>query len=283
MGQTAAWCDVSLRGVFDLHVHAAPDVRPRWYTAFEMAERAAAEGMAGFVLKNHDAPTVMLAEAVRRRFPELQVFGGLVLNRSAGGLDPERVRDVLGEGARIIWLPTHDGCGECRDRGRTNGLPVIDSAGELLPALRGIIDLIASADAVLATGHVAADEAVAVVRAARDGGVRRILVNHPEIPFLKFPPELQVLLRDAGAILEHCYPRPEDCDGFDGIASETRAAGVASVVLATDLGRTDLPCPIEGFRRLIYELRERGFREEELSQLTSRNPMRFLMGAWSGP
>jgi hypothetical protein len=274
MSLTDDWQNVSLRGVWDLHVHTAPDVRPRWHTALELATLAHQAGMAGFVLKNHHRSTVELAAEVRRLYP-LQVYGGLVLNRAVGGLNPPTVREALAAGARFIWLPTQDGCGECLTKGQA-GLAVIDDAGRVLRDLEQIFQLIAAADAVLATGHIAAHEVEPVVRAARRAGVQRIVVNHPEIPFLRFPVDLQQRLRDDGALLERCYPRPEAIDGFDQIATEIRQVGVASTVLATDLGRRDLPPPLDGFRRFIHELMLRGISSAAIAEMTCHNPARLL-------
>jgi hypothetical protein len=266
--------DGLLSGVIDLHVHTAPDVRPRWHTALQLAELAGQAGMAGFVLKNHHCSTVEQAAEVRSKY-SLQVYGGLVLNRAAGGLDPPTVGKQLEAGARFIWLPTLDGCGECVVRSKA-GLPVLDLTGRVVRELEEILELVAHAHAVLATGHIAAHEVEPVVRAARRAGVERVLINHPEIPFLSFPVDLQKRLRDEGALLERCYPRPEAIDGFDQIARETREVGVASTVLATDLGRRDLPPPLEGFALLIQAMCQRGFSAEEIATMTCRTPLRLV-------
>jgi hypothetical protein len=76
--------------------------------------------------------------------------------------------------------------------------------------------------------------------------------------------------------LERCYPRPEAVHGFDQIAADTRQVGVAHTVLATDLGRRDLPSPLEGLRRLIQALVQRGFSSAEIAEMTCRNPRRLL-------
>ncbi len=261
---------IDLTGAWDTHVHTAPDNRPRHHTAEEYAALAAAAGMAGVVLKNHDEPTVTLAEAARASQPGLAAFGGVTLNRSAGGLDSALVEQTLAAGGRVIWLPTKDGAGA------GGGLRVTDDAGAVLPDVLAIFERIAAADAVLATGHVGAHEVLAVVQAARRAGVRRILVNHPEIFFLHYSIDLQKALRDEGALLERCYPRPQGT--FDEIAEQMRAVGVESTVLATDLGRVDLTPPVEGLRELIAAMLARGFSEGEIHVASRRNPA-ALFGA----
>ena len=257
---------IDLSGRWDTHVHVAPDTRPRHHTADEYVALAAAAGMAGVALKNHDQSTVVLAESARR--PGIEVFGGLTLNRSAGGLNSSRVGRELAAGARIIWLPTKDGVGSGGD------LRVTADSGDVLPRVRAIFECIAQADAVLATGHVGADEVLAVVREARRAGVRRILVNHPEIFFLRYSIDLQKALRDEGALLERCYPRPQG--SFDEIAQQMRQVGVESTILAGDLGRIDLPPPVDGLRKLIEAMIERGFNEAEISVASRQTAGRLL-------
>lgn len=70
------WLDRPLRGVMDIHVHVAPDTRPRWCMAAELADRAAAAGLTGLVLKHHDRPTVNDARAARERQPILRACAG---------------------------------------------------------------------------------------------------------------------------------------------------------------------------------------------------------------
>lgn len=270
------FADVDLAGAFDFHVHTAPDVRPRTHTALELAELAAAAGMAGFVVKSHTEPTTGRAAAVRARFPDLKVYGGITLNAAAGGIVALNVRATLAAGGRIVWLPTVDGRGERSGKKLAGGIAMTDAQGRVTAELRAVLETVAEADAILATAHAADYELLPVVRAAREVGVKRILVNHPEIFFLQFSVDLQQELRDAGAVLERCYPRPEAADGFGQIARELREVGVDSSILATDLGRADLPSPIDGLRRMIHELKQRGFSGKEISRLTRENPLKLL-------
>jgi Family of unknown function (DUF6282) len=46
-----------VRGAYDVHIHVAPDVMRRRIDDVTLAERFAAVGMAGFVLKSHYTST----------------------------------------------------------------------------------------------------------------------------------------------------------------------------------------------------------------------------------
>jgi hypothetical protein len=65
-------------------------------------------------------------------------------------------------------------------------------------------------------------------------------------------------------------------NGFEQIAEGIRQVGVAHTVLSTDLGRRDLPPPLDGFRRFIHELMLRGFNSAAITEMTCHNPSRLL-------
>ncbi len=71
-----------------MHAHTAPALFKRHIDDAALAQYAAAFGMRGFVLKDHDASTTGRAYYVNRMHPQVQSFGAVVLNRSAGGLPP---------------------------------------------------------------------------------------------------------------------------------------------------------------------------------------------------
>src|SRR4051812_36490139 len=88
-----ALCDpppVERAAMIDLHVHAAPCLLPRKGSDLEIARRFAAAGFAGFALKAHYESSVGRAAAVAEA-TGIEVWGGVVLNRTAGGINPEAV------------------------------------------------------------------------------------------------------------------------------------------------------------------------------------------------
>ena len=175
-----------LDGVIDLHVHTAPDVIHRTYNDLELTDAAVRAGARAIVIKGHHCGTVSraaLCNAYNRTVHgdnSFYMYGGLVLNREAGGLNEQAVQTALRMGAKIIWLPTVDAENEYRKRGKTGGIRMTDSRGNLLPELLGIFSLIKAYDAVLATGHISPEEIHCVVDGARNAGVRKIVITHPE-------------------------------------------------------------------------------------------------------
>src|ERR1700728_1799173 len=100
-----------LAGAIDIHVHAAPDSTPRSIDAIDLARLAKSQGMGGLVLKNHYEPTASLAYIVRKEVPGIEVFGGVDLNLSVGGMNPSAVEHMAattGGFGRVVWMSTFD-------------------------------------------------------------------------------------------------------------------------------------------------------------------------------
>src|SRR5258708_14210800 len=76
-----------VRSMFDLHVHAAPDIWPRLGDDQQILRWYTDAGFSGCVFKGHyDAP---IARAVAAPLPlRLRAYGGQALNHHAGGINP---------------------------------------------------------------------------------------------------------------------------------------------------------------------------------------------------
>src|SRR6516165_7282550 len=101
----------ALTGVIDIHVHSDPDSTPRSIDAIDLAKLAKQRGMRGLVLKNHYESTAALAYIVRKEVPGIEIFGGIDLNRSVGGINPaaiERMVLMKGSWGKVVWMPTFD-------------------------------------------------------------------------------------------------------------------------------------------------------------------------------
>src|ERR1051326_6216999 len=100
-----------LAGSINIHVHSDPDNRPRSIDAIDVAKLAKARGMRAIVLKNHYDPTGALAYIVRKEVPGIEVFGGIDLNLTVGGINPvavEHMTEVSGGWGRFVWMSTFD-------------------------------------------------------------------------------------------------------------------------------------------------------------------------------
>src|SRR3954468_8575632 len=76
-----------LAGAIDFHCHSAPDTVARSINSFEVVRQARAAGLRGVVIKNHFVSTAAIAQLAMQEVGGVEVFGGIVLNRSNGGLN----------------------------------------------------------------------------------------------------------------------------------------------------------------------------------------------------
>src|SRR5919198_1147177 len=100
-----------LRGTIDIHVHSDPDNGPRSIDGIDAAKQARSKGMRGIVLKNHYDPTAGLAYLARKEAPGLEVFGGIDLNLTVGGMNPiagENMPQGAGGGGRVVGMSPFD-------------------------------------------------------------------------------------------------------------------------------------------------------------------------------
>ena len=284
-----------LRGAIDLHIHAAPDIVPRLLDDLGLARAARDAGMAAIVVKSHHMLTADRAQIAQTVIPELRIFGGLALNYPAcGGLNSEAVKVAIRMGAKIVWLPTLSaGNHIAKTRTRITGnlgvmsqgfksqpVDVVGEDGAVRPELVEILRLIAEADVILATGHLSVPEITAVVDAAVAAGVRKILVNHPELWLIGMSLTDQRALAAKGAMMEVCI-RSVTAPGHGAtspkmLADRIKAVGVAHVVMATDFGQVDSPPAPEGMGWYIAQMLEAGISAEEIERMVKLNPSRML-------
>src|ERR1700759_4825869 len=156
----------SLAGVIDIHVHCAPDSTPRSIDAIDLARLAAKRGMRGLVLKNHYQPTASLAYIVRKEVPGIEVFGGVDLNLSVGGMNPfavEHMAPTNGGYGRVVWMSTLDSEAPERYSRQDRRFGLVAKNGQLLPETRQVIAVISKRDLLMGTGHTSAEEALMLI------------------------------------------------------------------------------------------------------------------------
>ena len=268
-----------LHGAIDMHVHSAPDLDPRRQDDLELAREAASAGLGGIVIKNHHGSTVERAWLVSKTVPGIRVMGGLVLNDTVGGLNPAAVRAALALGARVIWMPTRSALNHRRRRGEQGGITVLDPDGRLRPEVEEILTLMAQAPAILCTGHLSPEEALPLIMRARELGVKKIAVTHPEWPVTQYPLSLQKELAARGVMFERCYNSTTHRGGhvpLGAIAEAISEVGLYTTILATDSGQPDNPPPTECLRRFAEGLRALGFSCDQVRQMVCANPEHLL-------
>ena len=272
----------ALAGTIDIHVHSDPDNTPRSVDAIEAAKLAHARGMRAIVLKNHYDPTGGLAYIVRKDVPGIEVFGGIDLNLTVGGMNPaavEHMTQVSGGWGRIVWMSTFDAENQVRYSKENRPFVSTSRNVELLPEVKQVITVIAKHGLVLATGHVSPDEALMLLREGRRQGVEHMVVTHAmNPPVLMDVPRMQDAAKQ-GAFIEFVagsLTTPDAAARVDRYAAAIRAIGPEFCVLSSDLGQKANALPTDGFAAFFQALQSRGITAQEIDRMSKQNPARLL-------
>jgi hypothetical protein len=271
-----------LAGAIDIHVHSDPDNVPRALDGVEAAKLARAKGMRGIVLKNHYDPTAGLAYLARKDAPGLEVFGGIDLNLTVGGMNVaavEHLTQVAGGWGRFVWMSTFDAENQVRYSKENRPFVSVSRDGVLLPETKAVIAAIARHNLVLATGHVSAREALMLVREARAQRVEHIVVTHAmNAPVLMDVSQMREAAK-LGAFIEFVGGTLASADAqarMDRFADAIRKVGVQSCILSSDLGQKANALPPDGFAAFLLAMRARGFSAQDLGRMSKENPARLL-------
>jgi hypothetical protein len=280
----------------DLHCHYGPDtiggtLEPAGaagVSAIQAAQDAAESGHAALVLKSHSFASPALAMNIGEVVTGLQVFGGICTDYPSGGLNVEGVEAALCLGAKIVWLPTVHSRQDVLRRREVGqhelnaGIAVVDDEGVLLREVREIFDLVCEKDAVLATGHISADEHFVVVKEFGRRG--KVLVTHAgeKLAGPRLRPSQCAQLADIGAMIEVTALTCRELRGVPGMSpaeatAMLRAIGPSRCTLGTDYGWSKVvPRPASGMQEFLETLWGEGLTEIELTSMVSTNPAHLL-------
>ena len=270
-----------LDGVIDIHVHSGPDSVPRSIDAMDLARLAKQRGMRGLVLKNHYESTAALAYVVRKEVPGIEIFGGIDLNRSVGGINPAAVeRMVLMKGGwgRVVWMPTFDAENQVRFSKENRPFVSVAKDGHLLPEVVQVIALVAKNQLTLETGHSSPEEGLLILKEGRRQGVRHMIVTHAMAsPVRMTIPQMQEAAKE-GAYIEFVYGAllGPNALKIDDYAKAIREIGPAFCILSSDLGQPGNPLHPDGLSAFFQALRGQGFSQADVDLMSKTNPARAL-------
>lgn len=288
-----------MQGACDMHVHLAPCLFHRLSTEEQFVRSAISAGYSAAISKCHHGPNAERLASVNQPGSGFTLFGGIVLNHFVGGLNPYAVEASIRAGGKCVWMPTMhaqnhvDTFGEAAyarltyrggkliDKYQSARGPIsaLDEKGRIKPELQDIIELIAAGNNILATGHFGVKEIVPLIKAARQAGVKKIVVTHAEMEVSNLSVAQQVDLAEMGAYIEHvilpCLPIYARLDPAVFLKS-IEAVGAEHTVLSTDLGQLYNPHPAEGMRQFARTLIYKGLDRARLDTILKRNPCDLL-------
>jgi hypothetical protein len=272
----------TLQGVVDIHVHSGPDSVPRSIDSLAIARLAREKGFRAIVLKSHYEPTASLAGLARTVAPGLEVFGGIALNRTVGGINlaaVERMTRVEGGWGRVVWMPTFDSENQVKFNKELRPYVSVSKAGNLLPEVLEVLSLIGRNKLVLATGHSTAQEVLLLIREAKARGVERIVVTHGMLAPVRMTVEQMREAARLGAFIEfvgNAMIGQTKSVGFRDYAEAMKAVGIEHCILSSDLGQKGNPLHPDGLEMIFRGLRGAGLALAQIEQMVKKNPAKLL-------
>ena len=266
----------TLDGAIDMHAHSYPDGVARSIDAVDLAKLAKSRGMRALVLKNHYEPTASLAYIVRKEVPGIEVFGGISLDLTVGGVNPAAVEWMTkGKGGygKVVWLPTYDSENQAGRSGRPFS-PVVRN-GVVTPEVSQVIAIAAKNNLVLETGHSSPAEALIIIREAKRQGVQNVMVTHAMSGSVNMSIADMQQAAKMGAYLELTFVRAGS-DAAEAYVKAIRAVGPEFIVLSSDLGQANNPLHPDGLLAMYQYLASQGIPITDIDRMAKVNPAKLL-------
>jgi hypothetical protein len=154
-----------------------------------------------------------------------------------------------------------------------------DSDTRIRSELDDILKLIAEKDAVLDTCHLSARECSLLIDRARDIGVKKIIVTHPNCSINLMTIEEQKALAEKDVYLSYaflpCMPL-FDRQHPKEIVQMMNAVGFDRCLMFSDFGQPVNPSPVEGYKMFLASLLALGVDRKDVRKIACENPQRLL-------
>lgn len=286
--------DELMEGSIDIHAHGGSEPFERLLLEDDIAIEATKAKMRAIVIKTWFTPSASrnaLVQKIVNSWAEqngmvpVQVFGGVTLNQSVGGINPDAVRRCLGfPGMKYVWMPMIDSYHHRRvvfdDRTGSGVRILTDDGKKVVPPMKEIFKMVIDNDLVLASGHYPHSETRVLVEEALSGGVKRIEIIHPAHIHSKNSLEEMKLLAKMGCKLmlsglgTTCFPLHETGPVY--AARIVKECGADNVVFGSDYGQNFNPSHVVATRWMIKLLLAYGVTKEEIRKVFKETPAKHL-------
>ena len=286
--------DDVMRGAIDIHAHGGSDPIERIMLEDDMAIQASEAGMRAMIIKTWYTPSASRLEMVNKNLSKwseetgitpTQLFGGITLQQSVGGLNPDAVRRCLGfPGMKYVWLPMTDSYHHRRvvyDDQTGAGIHILtDDGKKVLPELKEILKIAAANNLTVASGHYPHRETKIVAEEAFSLGVKHFEVVHPAHIHSKNSITEMIKLAEMGAKLmlsglgTTCFPLHETGPVY--AVRLIKEVGADNLVYGSDYGQVHNPPHLVGTRWMVKLLAAYGATKEELVKVFQTTPAKHL-------
>ena len=286
--------DDLMENAIDCHAHGGSDPFNRLLLEDEIAFDYSKENMRAVVFKTWFTPSASRIQLVQKYLDQwaeqnetrpVEIFGGITLNQSVGGINPNAVKRCLGfPGFKYVWMPMVDSYHHRRivfDDWSGKGLRLLDDSGKVLPALTDVLKIAADNDLVVATGHFPYDpDHKAMLEEAKRVGVKRMEIIHPahihcktSIAQMKEAASEGVKLMLSG-LGTTTFPLHETGPVY--AVKMIKEVGADNIVYGSDYGQIHNPPHVVGTRWLIKLLLSYGATKDEVRKVMQETPAKHL-------
>jgi hypothetical protein len=214
----------------------------------------------------------------------VEIFGGITLNASVGGINPDAVKRCLGfPGFKYVWMPMVDSYHHRRlvyDDWAGKGIKLLDDDGKVLPQLTEVLKIAADNDLIVASGHYPYTDTKAMLEEAKRVGVKRLEIIHPAhihskmlIPEMKEAASEGVKLMLSG-LGTTAFPLHETGPVY--AVRMIKEVGADHFVYGSDYGQIHNPSHLIGTEWTIKLLLAYGATKEELKKVFQTSPTGHL-------
>ena len=155
------------------------------------------------------------------------------------------------------------------------GLSILDKSEKLTDDTIQVIDIAQANDMVLASGCISPLETMKLFEAAKDSGIKKMIVTHPEELLEDQVKDLTTL----GVYMEYsflsCMPSTAKISPVNLLAQILKT-GIERCIVTTAFGQPANPPPSEGMRMAIATLLDSGMSPKNISLLVKDNPSGLL-------
>ena len=285
--------DELMNGAIDIHAHGGSEPFDRINLEDEMLQDYTKEKCEAVVIKTWYTPSAsrnalltkqLNSWAKEHELESVKIFGGITLNQSVGGLNPNAVQRCLKyPGMKYVWLPMVDSYHHRKlvyDDKTGSGLNILDENKKVLPQLKEILRIAADNNLVVASGHYPYAETSIVFEEAKKLGVKHLEAVHPvhihsktTIAQMKdYAKEgVKMMLSGLGTL---CFPIHET--GPIYAAHMIEEVGADHFVFGSDFGQLHNPPHVIGMRWMLQMMLAYGVSKEALEKIFKINPRKHL-------
>lgn len=282
--------DELLRGVSDIHIHAAPDIRARLTDELDFARQAKKAGYKAIMYKSNDFSCHDRAYLIQQALGDFEVYGSLCMNDVVGDkvnvIAAKKATETSGKLCRCIFMPTQNASYAVRlYKQNITPIAVLDERGRVLPEVVQVMEICRDANIIFASGHCSPEESLILAQKAKEVGVQKFVITHANSRDWKLSKDQIKKATDLGAFIEYCFlpnlwGKGTPLSNFER-ASEQEFIDFVKIMpqrsfISTDLGQAGMPNPLEGMKQCINLLLKNEIAQKDIDTLVRINPYHLV-------